>query len=177
MRNAEFGAPQWLFGLSTYAFTSADAIIYSFTEKGMWYLGRLDTRTLSATDYAVEFSSLSGVRATANTIVLRCSSATTAPAITTVDVSTGRVSSIKYAILPESFLLFESYFSEPIPNRGRRGRARFLLSSQQSGLAGTPLGKAALDSEEPWRAYGGRQFGTSYLRCNFGPAAALPFSM
>jgi dipeptidyl aminopeptidase/acylaminoacyl peptidase len=112
-RNAEFGVPQWLFGLSTYAFMSADAIIYSFTENGMWYLGRLDTRTLSASAYAVEFSSLSGVRATANTVVLRCSTSTTAPAIATVDVSTGSVSSIKYAILPTSFQQFESYFSMP----------------------------------------------------------------
>ena len=80
----------------------------------MWYLGRLDTRTLSASDYAVEFSSLSGVRATANTVVLRCSTSTTAPAIATVDVSTGSdVSSIKYAILPTSFQQFESYFSMP----------------------------------------------------------------
>ena len=103
VRNAEFGVPQWLFGLSTYAFTSADAIIYSFTKNGMWYLGRLDTRTLSASGYAVEFSSLSGVRATANTVVLRCSTSTTAPAIATVDVDTGSVSPIKYAILPTSF--------------------------------------------------------------------------
>ena len=45
--------------------------------------------------------------------MLRCSSATTALAITTVDVSTGRLSPIKYAILPTSLQQFESYFSEP----------------------------------------------------------------
>jgi Tol biopolymer transport system component len=39
-RNAEFGVPQWQFGLSTYAFASADTIVYAFSVDGMWRLGR-----------------------------------------------------------------------------------------------------------------------------------------
>ena len=180
VRNAEFGAPQWLFGLSTYAFTSADAIIYSFTENGMWYLGRLDTRTLSASDYAVEFSSLSGVRATANTVVLRCSTSTTAPAIATVDVSTGSVSPIKYAILPTSFQEFESYFSMPqaiqFPtDDGEVAHAFYYPPNNPDWHAPS--------SEKPpliVKSHGGptacADSGLA-LCCSFGPAAALPFSM
>jgi len=39
---AEFGVPQWHFGLSTYAFESETRIIASFTEHGKWYLATID---------------------------------------------------------------------------------------------------------------------------------------
>src|SRR5438046_10758710 len=40
---AEFGVPQWVFGLSTYAFESADGIVCTFAEKGLWRLGTINT--------------------------------------------------------------------------------------------------------------------------------------
>ena len=72
-RDAEFGVPQWVFGASTYAFVSAETLIYSFTRNGTWYLGRLDTRTRAASDFTSEFASVSGVRARKNGVVLLCS--------------------------------------------------------------------------------------------------------
>ena len=39
----EFGAPQWFFGMSTYAFESSDNIICTYNEKGTWKLASLDT--------------------------------------------------------------------------------------------------------------------------------------
>ncbi|MEA5536227.1 S9 family peptidase [Crocosphaera sp. XPORK-15E] len=39
---AEFSYPHWVFGLSTYAFTSANKIICTFTQDGRWYLASLD---------------------------------------------------------------------------------------------------------------------------------------
>jgi dipeptidyl aminopeptidase/acylaminoacyl peptidase len=41
---AEFGAAQWIFGLSTYAFASVDSIVCAFAERGIWHLGMIDTR-------------------------------------------------------------------------------------------------------------------------------------
>ncbi len=38
---AEFGAPQWVFGLSTYAFAEDGAIICAVTSGGKWSLGRI----------------------------------------------------------------------------------------------------------------------------------------
>ena len=73
-RDAEFGAPQWQFAASTYAFVSAETVIYSFTRNGMWFLGRLDLPTLAASDYPAEFASISGVRAAGRTVVMRASS-------------------------------------------------------------------------------------------------------
>jgi dipeptidyl aminopeptidase/acylaminoacyl peptidase len=41
-REAEFGLPMWVFGVSTYGFESNDSIICSFTENGRSRLARLD---------------------------------------------------------------------------------------------------------------------------------------
>jgi dipeptidyl aminopeptidase/acylaminoacyl peptidase len=39
---AEFGVPQWVFGMSTYAFESADRLICAYRTRGTWRLARLD---------------------------------------------------------------------------------------------------------------------------------------
>ncbi len=44
-RKAEFGLPQWVFGMSTYGFESAANIICTFFDNGCWHLARLDLET------------------------------------------------------------------------------------------------------------------------------------
>jgi dipeptidyl aminopeptidase/acylaminoacyl peptidase len=114
-RDAEFGVPQWLLGLSTYAFMSPDILIYSFVQNGTWRLGRLEIPTLTAHDYPMEFSSLSGVRASAATIVLRCATMTSPAAIATVDVNTGVVLAIKSLVPSDRLQTIQNYFSTPQP--------------------------------------------------------------
>ena len=43
--DAEFGRPQWQFGMSTYAFESADRLIACFVRDGVWTLAAIDTRS------------------------------------------------------------------------------------------------------------------------------------
>jgi dipeptidyl aminopeptidase/acylaminoacyl peptidase len=112
-RDAEFGVPQWKLGLSTYALLSQDVMIYSFVQNGVWRLGRLEIPTLTAQDYLTEFSSLSGVRASAGTVVVLSATTTSAQAVSTVDVNTGAVSPIKFSVRPDSFQRFQNYFSTP----------------------------------------------------------------
>ncbi len=40
-READFGTPQWVFGLRTWAFAGADRIVCTWCEAGRWRLGRL----------------------------------------------------------------------------------------------------------------------------------------
>lgn len=40
---AEFGLPQWVFGLSTYGFISADMIICAYVREGVWRLAEIRT--------------------------------------------------------------------------------------------------------------------------------------
>lgn len=42
---AEFGLPQWIFGMSTYGFESAERIICTYTQGGVWHLASLDPVT------------------------------------------------------------------------------------------------------------------------------------
>jgi dipeptidyl aminopeptidase/acylaminoacyl peptidase len=112
-RYAEFGVSQWYLGLSTYAFISRDLLIYSFIQNGIWRLGRLEIPTLNAYDYPMEFSSLSGVHASATTVVLRCATMTSPAAIATVDVNTEAVLPIKLLVPADSLQRFQNYFSTP----------------------------------------------------------------
>jgi len=114
-RDAEFGVPQWQLGLSTYAFPSPDVLIYSFVRNGTWRLGRLDVPTLTAHDYENDFSSLSGVRASATTVVVRCATMTSPAAIATVDVTSGAVSPIRPLVASDRLQRIQDYFSTPEP--------------------------------------------------------------
>jgi dipeptidyl aminopeptidase/acylaminoacyl peptidase len=114
-RNAEFGVPQWNLGLSTYAFLSQDVMIYSFVQNGTWRLGRLEIPTLTAHDYPTELASLSGVRASATKVVVRCATTMSPAAIATIDLNTGAVSPIKFSVPPNSLQRFQNYFSMPQP--------------------------------------------------------------
>ena len=42
---AEFGLPQWVFGMSTYAFESDQRLICAFTQKGRWRLAEINLTT------------------------------------------------------------------------------------------------------------------------------------
>jgi len=44
-RNAEFGVPQWVFGMSTYGFAGDGRIVCSYTEAGRSHLALLDSRS------------------------------------------------------------------------------------------------------------------------------------
>jgi dipeptidyl aminopeptidase/acylaminoacyl peptidase len=116
-RQAEFAIPQWHLGESTYAFLSADKMVYSYTEDGIWRLGALDTSTLTAAEYDTKFSSITGVRATAGAVVIRCSTPAQPVAICSVDPDSGVVSPLKYALPADSFQKFRNYFSTPQPIR------------------------------------------------------------
>jgi dipeptidyl aminopeptidase/acylaminoacyl peptidase len=42
---AEFGKPQWVFGMSTYGFTARGDLLCAYTQGGLWHLGLVDVDT------------------------------------------------------------------------------------------------------------------------------------
>src|SRR5579885_1136556 len=60
---AEFGVPQWVFGLSTYAFESAQRIICSYVRGTTWRLAALDTASLHLEPIEMPYTTIQGVRA------------------------------------------------------------------------------------------------------------------
>jgi dipeptidyl aminopeptidase/acylaminoacyl peptidase len=90
---AEFGAPQWVFGMSSYAFVSADKIVCAFVEKGIWRLGEIDTRTGQLSRIESSFTEISAVHADGNRVLFRAGSPTEPLSIVNFDLTT-RMSSI-----------------------------------------------------------------------------------
>ena len=66
---AEFGTPQWVFGLSTYAFEPSGRIVCSYTRQGEWQLARLDPDGGGLNRIGVPFTDIRYVRAAAERTV------------------------------------------------------------------------------------------------------------
>ena len=61
---AEFGMPQWIFGMSTYAFESKKRIVCSYTQRGIWHLASIDTETKDLEEIETPYTEISFLRAT-----------------------------------------------------------------------------------------------------------------
>ena len=87
---AEFGAPQWGFRMSTYAFESVSRIICAFNEQGTWSLASLDTNTLEFERIETPYTEISNVRAGAGN-VLFCGGSPTEPlSVVRLDLATNK---------------------------------------------------------------------------------------
>jgi dipeptidyl aminopeptidase/acylaminoacyl peptidase len=85
---AEFGMPQWGFGMSTYAFESAERIVCAYIEHGVSRLALVDTRTKKFTPVDSPYTDLRFVRASPGCAVMRAGSPTEAASIVKLDLET-----------------------------------------------------------------------------------------
>lgn len=107
---AEFGAPQWIFGLSTYAFESANRIVCAFAERGLWRLGTIDTQTRRLQRVDAPYNEISYVCAAPGRAVFRAGSPQAPFAIVEMDLANRSTSVLQRATTSE----FDSgYISEP----------------------------------------------------------------
>ena len=109
---AEFGVPQWVFGLSTYAFESADNLWCAFVERGIWSLGKIDTRSKQFERVQTEFTEISFLRASPGRIVFRAASPRTPLSIIEMDSGTREINVLRRANQIE---IDAGYVSEPQP--------------------------------------------------------------
>jgi dipeptidyl aminopeptidase/acylaminoacyl peptidase len=112
-REAEFGLPQWTFGMSTYAFVSPGRIVCSYSESGSSHLAILDTESGVLEPLETPYSSIAYVRAdSSGGVVFRGSSPTEAACIVRLDPSTGL-----YEVLRRSgdLQINNGYLSVPEP--------------------------------------------------------------
>ncbi|PYS82234.1 MAG: peptidase [Acidobacteria bacterium] len=85
---AEFGVPQWAFGLSTYAFASDDRVVCAYNERGDWSLATLDTRSKQLERIELPYTEIAYVRADARRALFRTASPTERLAIVELDLRT-----------------------------------------------------------------------------------------
>jgi len=88
---AEFGRPQWVFGMSTYAFKSASCIICAYTEQGTWRLASIDTETGKLEPIKIPYTDIQRVRASSDLAVFIAGSPTEPQSIVKLDLATHKV--------------------------------------------------------------------------------------
>jgi dipeptidyl aminopeptidase/acylaminoacyl peptidase len=99
-RAAEFGRPQWVFGLSTWSFVDEHALLCAVGEGGRSALCRLDLRNGTLADLGLPFDAYDGVRVENGRAALIAASPTRAPAVGTLDLA-----SVRFEPLRESLSL------------------------------------------------------------------------
>jgi dipeptidyl aminopeptidase/acylaminoacyl peptidase len=88
---AEFGKPQWVLGMSTYAFESAGRIICAYAQEGTWHLASLDTAQRRLEPIETPCTEISQVRAQPGRVVFIGGSPSEAPAVLELNLSTGKI--------------------------------------------------------------------------------------
>jgi len=83
---AEFGMPQWGFGMSTYAFESAERILCSYIENGLSRLALMNTRTKDLEKIDCAYTDIRFVRATRGQALMRAASPAEAASIVRFDL-------------------------------------------------------------------------------------------
>jgi dipeptidyl aminopeptidase/acylaminoacyl peptidase len=107
---AEFGLPQWVFGMSTYGFESANRIICTYTQKGLWYLASLDLETKQLEVIETPYTDISSLQVASNRAVFLAGSAIEPTAIVQMDLVTKQMDVLRRS----SELQIESgYLSTP----------------------------------------------------------------
>ena len=96
---AEFGLPQWVFGMSTYDFTGDGKILCSYTQYGKSHLAILDPANLDAglQGISLPFTSISGIQCEGDRAVFHGGSATEPTAIVLLDITKGTWQKVRVA--------------------------------------------------------------------------------
>jgi dipeptidyl aminopeptidase/acylaminoacyl peptidase len=107
---AEFGRPQWVFGMSTYAFVTPTQLICAYSSRGTWRLARLDTETRRLTPIEMPYTEIGDVNATTTQLVFGGGSATEPASIVRLDLATQQYTVLRRA---NTLTLDPGYFSFP----------------------------------------------------------------
>jgi len=110
--DAEFGVPQWVFGLSTYAFVSPERIICCYSGQDGSHLAFLDTTTGQLTQLETPYTSIGSVQATPDRILFIGASPTAFPAVVELDLATRQTTVLRRS---GNVALDPAYVSVPQP--------------------------------------------------------------
>jgi len=105
---AEFGEPQWVFGMFTYDFVSSTKILCCYSQNGTWHLNWLETSKKILTSIITPYTDFSCIRAAKGFAVFIAGSPTKPAAITRFDLETGNIETIKQSF---EVTVNTSYFS------------------------------------------------------------------
>ena len=87
---AEFGEPQWVFGMSTYACISVDKLICTFNERGTWRLAILDISERRFEIFDIPYASIGSVQANRQEAVFTAGSPDEVVSVVRLNLSSSR---------------------------------------------------------------------------------------
>jgi dipeptidyl aminopeptidase/acylaminoacyl peptidase len=94
-REAEFGLPQWVFGMSTYGFADEQTLICSYRVNGSERLARLEIDRQRLADLPIPYTSFDGLDVCGRRACFIGASTATPSAICRLDLDTGRVEELR----------------------------------------------------------------------------------
>lgn len=107
---AEFGLPQWVFGMSTYGFQSAHRLICTYTENGNWYLASLNLETKQLEVIETPYTSISSLQVDNRRAVFLGGSAIESTALVEIDLATYQITVLRKS---SSVEIAKGYLSIP----------------------------------------------------------------
>ena len=107
---AEFGMPQWVFGMSTYAFEAAERIVCSYVEEGIWRLATIDTETRRLEPVKCPYTDISYIRSSPGYDVMRAGSPTEPLSLVRLDLNTREFEVLRKA---NNIDIANGYLSQP----------------------------------------------------------------
>ena len=84
----EFGVPQWVFGMSTYAFESAHRIVCTYNERGSWRLAILNTLACRLETIETTYTDIFSLRAAPGRALFCAGSPTEPTSVVLLDLET-----------------------------------------------------------------------------------------
>lgn len=142
---AEFGLPQWVFGMSTYAIVSASEIICTYTQQGLWHLARIDLATKQLTTIDTPYTDISGVKASGEKAVFLAASPTESSAIVQLNLATSQLEVLRRS---SNLTVDTGYLSIPqpieFPTEGGLTAFGFFYPPQNQDFAAPPTEKPPL---------------------------------
>ncbi|KAA3646199.1 MAG: S9 family peptidase [Chloroflexi bacterium] len=109
---AEFGYPQWVFGLSNYGFESSTSIFCTYTQNGFWGLGRINTKNGEFTKVEAPHTQISDLHVFGNKVVFEGGSPNTPTSIILRELQSGEETVLKRST---EIGLDAGYLSQPEP--------------------------------------------------------------
>ncbi|MCY7322802.1 MAG: S9 family peptidase, partial [Phormidesmis sp. CAN_BIN36] len=107
---AEFGLPQWVFGMSTYGFAASDRILCTYTQNGISYLAILDLTTRELVTLDCPYTSIAGLQVNQGQAAFMGGSATQPSAIVQFDLTAQTFNVLQRA---SELTIDTSYLSAP----------------------------------------------------------------
>jgi dipeptidyl aminopeptidase/acylaminoacyl peptidase len=92
---AEFGLPQWVFGMDTYGFASAEQMICTYTQNGEWQLASLNLRSKKLTAIDTPYSDILRPDVHAGQVLFLGGSPTVPFCIVKLDLSSGQMETLR----------------------------------------------------------------------------------